>query len=111
RAQPGAAPANRCSSVLRPSRRSQLPDTTAAWTCLHVIPALVAGTRDGISFVRSLAAWHLGRLGPRHSGIEVAVPYLRELLNDNDPSVGAEALVALENLGGKGAPPAELRSL
>jgi hypothetical protein len=39
------------------------------------------------------------------------VPYLRELLNDNDPSVGAEAMVALENLGGKGAPPAELRSL
>jgi HEAT repeat protein len=68
-----------------------------------VIPALVAGTRDGISFVRSLAAWHLGRL--------VAVPDLRELLNDNDPSVCAEALVALENLAGKGAPPAELKSL
>src|SRR6516162_2967776 len=52
-----------------------------------VIPALVAGTRDGISFVGSLAAWHLGRLGPRHPGIEVAVPDLRELLNDNDASV------------------------
>ena len=76
-----------------------------------VIPALVAGTRDGISFVRSLAVWHLGRLGPRHPGIEVTVPDLRELLNDNDPSVRAEALVALENLTGKGAPPAELKSL
>src|SRR5215472_8566207 len=76
-----------------------------------VIPALVAGTRDGISFVRSLAAWHLGRLGPRHPGIEVALPDLRELLDDNDPSVCAEALVALENLAGKGAPPAELKSL
>src|SRR5262249_4721045 len=76
-----------------------------------VIPALVAGTRDGISFVRSLAAWHLGRLGPRHPGIEVAVPDLRELLNDNDPSVRTEALAALENLAGKGAPPAELKSL
>src|ERR1700746_775033 len=76
-----------------------------------VIPALVAGTRDGISFVRSLAAWHLGRLGPRHPGIEVAVPNLRELLNENDPSVCAEALVALESLAGKGAPPAELKSL
>jgi hypothetical protein len=54
-----------------------------------VIPALVAGTRDGISFVRSLAAWHLGRLGPRHPGIEVALPDLHELLNDNDPSVSA----------------------
>jgi len=75
------------------------------------IVALVAGTRDGISFVRSLAAWHLGRLGPGHPGIEALVPELRELLNDNDPSVRAEALVALENLAGKGAPPAELKSL
>ena len=75
------------------------------------IPALVAGTRDGIFFVRSLAAWHLGRLGPRHPGIGSVVPELRELLNDNDPSVRAEALVALENLAGKGAPPAELKSL
>jgi uncharacterized protein (DUF2336 family) len=76
-----------------------------------VIPALVAGTRDEISFVRSLAAWHLGRLGPRHPGIEVVMPALRELLNDNDPSVCTEALVALENLAGGGAPPAELKSL
>src|ERR1700741_2536070 len=75
------------------------------------IPALIAGTRDGIYFVRSLAAWHLGRLGPRHPGIEAAVPELRELLNDNDPSTRAEALVALGNLSGKGAPPAELKPL
>jgi hypothetical protein len=39
------------------------------------------------------------------------VPELRELLNDGDPSVRAEALVAMENLAGKGAPPAELKSL
>ena len=77
----------------------------------YAIAALVAGTRDGISFVRSLAAWHLGRLGPGRPGIESVVPELRELLNDNDPSVRAEALVALENLAGKGAPPAELKSL
>jgi HEAT repeat protein len=75
------------------------------------ISALVAGTRDQIYFVRSLAAWHLGRLGPRHPGIEAVMPELRELLNDNDPSVHAEALVALGNLAGKGAPPAELKSL
>ena len=75
------------------------------------IPALVAGTRDGIYFVRSLAAWHLGRLGPRHPGIEAALPELGELLNDNDASARAEALVALGNLAGKGAPPAELKSL
>ena len=75
------------------------------------IPVLVAGTRDGISFVRSLAAWHLGRLGPGLRGIDSVGAELRELLNDNDPSVRAEALVALENLAGKGAPPAELKSL
>ena len=75
------------------------------------IPALVAGTHDGMSFVRSLAAWHLGRLGSRHPRIESVVPELRKLLNDNDASVRAEALVALENLAGKGAPPAELKSL
>ena len=75
------------------------------------ISALVARTNDGISFVRSLAAWHLGRLGPGHPGIESVVPELRELLNENDPSVRAEALVALENVVGKGAPPAELKSL
>src|SRR5258708_22741260 len=53
------------------------------------IPALVAGTRDGISFVRSLAAWHLGRLAPPHPLIQAAMPELRELLNDNDPSARA----------------------
>jgi HEAT repeat protein len=75
------------------------------------IPALVAGTHDGIPFVRSLAAWHLGRVGLGHPGIESVVPELRELLNDSDPSVRVEALAALENLTGKGAPPAELKSL
>jgi HEAT repeat protein len=75
------------------------------------ISALVAGMCDQINFVRSLAAWHLGRIGPRYPGIEVAVPELRELLNDNDPSVHVETLVALENLAGKGAPPAELKYL
>ena len=77
----------------------------------EAIPALAAGTRDQTYFVRSLAAWHLGRLGPGHPGIESAVPELRELLTDSDPSVRAEAQVALENLAGKGAPPAELKSL
>jgi HEAT repeat protein len=77
----------------------------------EAIHALVVGTRDGIYFVRSLAAWHLGRLGPTHPGIKSVVPELRELLNDSDPSVRAEALVAMENLAGKGAPPAELKSL
>jgi HEAT repeat protein len=75
-----------------------------------VISALVAATYDDVYYVRSLAAWHLGRLGPRHPGIEAALPRLRELLDDNDPSVRAEALVALGNLAGKGSPPPELKS-
>jgi len=78
---------------------------------LNAIPALIAGTRDETYFVRSLSAWHLGRLGPQHPGIQAALPELRELLNDNDPSARAEAVVALGNLAGKGAPPAELKSL
>jgi HEAT repeat protein len=77
----------------------------------HAIPTLLAGTRDRAYFVRSLAAWHLGRLGPQHPGMEAVMPELRELLNDDDPSVRAEVLVALGNLAGKGAPPAELKSL
>ena len=81
------------------------PDTPDA------IPALVAGMRDEISFVRSLAAWHLGRLGLGHPPNESVVPELRQLLNDNDPNVRTEAQVALDNLAGKGAPPAELKSL
>ena len=75
----------------------------------NAIPALVAGTHDQIYFVRSLAAWHLGRLGPHHPGFEAVMLELRDLLNDNDPSVHAETLVALGNLAGKGAPPAELK--
>ena len=78
---------------------------------LNAVPALVAGTHDESYFVRSLSAWHLGRLGPQHPGIQAALPELRDLLNDNDPSARAEAVVALENLAGKGAPPAELKSL
>jgi HEAT repeat protein len=78
---------------------------------LNAIPALIAGTRDETYFVRSLSAWHLGRLGAQHPGIQAALPELRELLNDNDPSARAEAVVALGNLAGKGAPPAELKSL
>jgi HEAT repeat protein len=78
---------------------------------LNAVPALVAGMRDESYFVRSLSAWHLGRLGPQHPGIQAALPELRELLNDNDPSARAEAVVALESLAGKGAPPAELKSL
>jgi HEAT repeat protein len=59
----------------------------------------------------SSAVWRRGTWDASGPGIEAAVPELRELLNDNDPSARAEALVALGNLAGKGAPPRELKSL
>ncbi len=67
----------------------------------------------------SSAAWQRGTWGALGRDTLELSPWYRscascsttELLNDNDPSVRAEALVALENLAGKGAPPAELKSL
>ena len=72
----------------------------------------VAELGDELAFVRSLAAWHLGRLGPAFPDIEQALVPLREQLEgDKDPSVRAEAALALGMLEGKGAPPPELKSL
>ncbi len=75
----------------------------AAAALAHVDPSqrraldvLMAGLDDPESFVRSLAAWQLGRLGPTLPDIEKTVPTLQELLHDNDPSVRAEAEVALK---------------
>ncbi|WP_409363762.1 HEAT repeat domain-containing protein [Bradyrhizobium liaoningense] len=64
-----------------------------------------------LALVRSLAAWHLGRLGPVFPGIEQALHPLRQLAGDEDPSVRVEAALALVMLEGKGAPPPELKSL
>ena len=64
-----------------------------------------------LAFVRSLAAWHLGRLGPAFPGIEQALLPLRQLEGDEDPSVRVEVALALGMLEGKGAPPPELKSL
>jgi HEAT repeat protein len=64
-----------------------------------------------LAFVRSLAAWHLGRLGPAFPGIEQALLPLRKLAGDKDPSVRVEAALALGMLEGRGAPPPELKSL
>ena len=76
------------------------------------VTVLIAELGNELAFVRSLAAWHLGRLGPAFPGIEQAHLPLRQLADDKDPSVRVEAALALGMLAeGKGAPPPELKSL
>jgi HEAT repeat protein len=75
------------------------------------VTVLIAEMGDELAFVRSLAAWHLGRLGPAFPGIDQALLPLRWLADDRDPSVRAEAALALGMLEGKGAPPPELKFL
>jgi HEAT repeat protein len=75
------------------------------------VTVLIAELGNELAFVRSLAAWHLGRLGPAFPGIEQALLPLRQLAGDKDPSVRVEAALALGMLEGKGAPPPELKSL
>jgi HEAT repeat protein len=77
----------------------------------EAVTVLIAELSNELAFVRSLAAWHLGRLGPAFPGIQQAVLPLRQLSGDEDPSVRVEAALALGMLEGKGAPPAELKSL
>lgn len=62
------------------------------------VQALIDATGGERDFVRSLAAWFLGRIGPGHPGIDAAVPALQGLLHDDDPSVRTEADVALGRL-------------
>lgn len=75
------------------------------------VTILIAELGDELAFVRSLAAWHLGRLGPAFPGIDQARLPLRRLASDKDPSVRAEAALALGMLEGKGAPAPELKFL
>ena len=73
------------------------------------IPALVAATRDGLSFV---PVWQRGTWGALGRDTLELSPWYRSCAScSTTKSVRAETLVALENLAGKGAPPAELKSL
>ena len=69
------------------------------------VALLVAEMRAPEAFVRSLVAWHLGRLGADFPGIEAGIDALQQLLEDDDPSVQAEASVALQALQCKGSLP------
>jgi HEAT repeat protein len=62
------------------------------------VRALLAGLEDPQYFVRSLAAWHLGRLDPTVPGLRAALPKLQVVLSDPDPSVRREAGEALKRL-------------
>jgi HEAT repeat protein len=68
----------------------------------QVAGVLAHATTDDAAFVRSLSAWHLGRIGPGLPGVQGVVPCVQALLADPDPSVRAEAAVALKSLAGKG---------
>jgi HEAT repeat protein len=68
----------------------------------RVAGVLADATTDDAAFVRSLSAWHLGRIGPHLPGVQGVIPRVEALLADPDPSVRAEAAVALKSLAGKG---------
>ena len=75
------------------------------------VALLVAEMRAPEAFVRSLVAWHLGRLGVDFSGIEAGIEALQQLLEDDNPSVRAEAGVALQTLQSKGSLPSGIAFL
>jgi len=69
------------------------------------VTALVVEQHAPQAFVRSLVAWHLGRLGANFPGIEAGIDALEHLRDDDDPSVRAEACIALQTLQSKGSLP------
>ena len=69
------------------------------------VALLVAEMRAPEAFVRSLVAWHLGRLGAGFPGIEAGIEALQQLLEDDNTSVQAEAGIALQTLQCKGSLP------
>ena len=71
----------------------------------RAVAVLVAEMRAPQAFVRSLVAWHLGRLGADFPGIEAGIEALQQLGEDEDLSVQAEAGVALQALQCKGSLP------
>ena len=75
------------------------------------IALLVAEMHAPEAFVRSLVAWHLGRLGADFPGIEVGIEALQQLLKDDNPSVRAEAGIALQSLQSKGSLPSGIAFL
>lgn len=71
----------------------------------RAVDLLLAEMAAPDAFVRSLVAWHIGRLGPEFPGIEAGIEAVQRLLADPDPNVRAEATLALQSLQRRGAPP------
>ncbi len=65
--------------------------------------ALLAGASDSHAFVRSLAVWHLGRLGSLAAIRDDTLSKLEQLQSDDDPSVCVEANLALARLHKEGS--------
>lgn len=72
---------------------------------VRALEGLRAAMRDEASFVRSLGAWFLGRVGPRLPDLDDAMDELDRLLQDEDSSVRVEAGVALRVLRDKNVRP------
>lgn len=71
----------------------------------RAVGLLIAEMAAPEAFVRSLVAWHIGRLGAEFPGIEDGVEAVERLLADPDPNVRSEAALALQSLQSRGAPP------
>jgi HEAT repeat protein len=71
----------------------------------RALDLLIAEMDAPEAFVRSLVAWHIGRLGVDFPGIEAGIEAVQGLLTDPDPNVRTEAAHAVQSLQRRGAPP------
>ena len=71
----------------------------------RAVDVLIAEATAPEAFVRSLVAWHIGRLGGEFPGIEDGIDAVERLLEDPDRNVRTEATLALQSLQSRGMPP------
>jgi HEAT repeat protein len=64
----------------------------------RALTALLAAMEDERHFVRSLAVWHVARLGANLPDVESALPALEKLRADEDRNVRTEAELAWKKL-------------
>lgn len=67
----------------------------------RVAPALASAMASDPAFLRSLGAWHVGRIGCGMPGSDSALGRLEALRHDADPSVRSEAELSLKRLRGR----------
>jgi HEAT repeat protein len=71
------------------------------------LATLLEAAQAPAAFVRSLSAWHLGRVGVHLPDVTAALPRLASLLEDPDANVRAEAGLALRALQARGTRPSQ----